>query len=182
MSFGTRCVAPILPDFFRQYPDIAVDLHLSDEKIDLIGEGFDAALRIAVLKDSSLVAKRLATVRRFIVATPPISRGAADFWPSRTTARRSNGGVPASIMGIPRTARLGGLLAEGERGVGERLAMAIMREMFRRTSAGHSSMTRESPRPERRPNARLVDRSRHARCRLRSNSPVVRSRRTGRGA
>ena len=70
MSFGTRCVAPILPDFFRQYPDIAVDLHLSDEKIDLIGEGFDAALRIAVLKDSSLVAKRLATVRRFIVATP----------------------------------------------------------------------------------------------------------------
>jgi DNA-binding transcriptional LysR family regulator len=70
MSFGTRWVAPILPDFFRQYPDIAVDLHLSDEKVDLIGDGFDAALRIAVLEDSSLVAKRLAPVRRFIVATP----------------------------------------------------------------------------------------------------------------
>ena len=70
MSFGTRWVAPILPDFFRQYPDIAVDLHLSDEKVDLIGDGFDAALRIAVLEDSSLVAKKLASVRRFIVAAP----------------------------------------------------------------------------------------------------------------
>jgi DNA-binding transcriptional LysR family regulator len=70
MSFGTRWVAPILPDFFRHYPDIAVDLHLSDEKVDLIGEGFDAALRVAVLEDSSLVAKRLASVRRFIVAAP----------------------------------------------------------------------------------------------------------------
>jgi DNA-binding transcriptional LysR family regulator len=70
MSFGTRWVAPILPDFFRHYPDIAVDLHLSDEKVDLIGDGFDAALRIAVLENSSLVAKRLAAVRRFIVAAP----------------------------------------------------------------------------------------------------------------
>jgi DNA-binding transcriptional LysR family regulator len=49
MSFGTRWVAPILPDFFRRYPDIALDLHLSDEKIDLIGDSFDAPLRIAVL-------------------------------------------------------------------------------------------------------------------------------------
>jgi DNA-binding transcriptional LysR family regulator len=70
MSFGTRWVAPILPDFFRRYPDIAVDLHLSDEKVDLIGDGFDAALRIAVLEDSALVAKQLAPVRRFIVAAP----------------------------------------------------------------------------------------------------------------
>lgn len=70
MSFGTRWVAPILPDFFRLYPDIAVDLHLSDAQIDVIGDGFDAALRIAVLEDSSLVAKRLAPVRRFIVAAP----------------------------------------------------------------------------------------------------------------
>jgi DNA-binding transcriptional LysR family regulator len=70
MSFGTRWVAPILPDFFRQYPDIAVDLHLSDEKVDLIGGGFDAALRILLLEESSLVAKQLALVRRFIVAAP----------------------------------------------------------------------------------------------------------------
>jgi DNA-binding transcriptional LysR family regulator len=70
MSFGTRWLAPILPDFFRQYPDISLDLHSSDEKVDLIAEGFDGAVRIGVLEDSSLVVKRLAPVRRFIVATP----------------------------------------------------------------------------------------------------------------
>jgi DNA-binding transcriptional LysR family regulator len=70
LSFGTRWVAPMLPAFFRRYPDIAVDLHLTDAQTDLIGDGFDAALRIAVLEDSSLVARLIAPVRRFLVASP----------------------------------------------------------------------------------------------------------------
>ncbi|WP_448956741.1 LysR family transcriptional regulator [Labrys neptuniae] len=70
LSFGMRWVAPILPAFFRRYPDIAVDLHLTDVQTDLIGEGFDAALRIAILEDSSLVARLIAPVRRFLVAAP----------------------------------------------------------------------------------------------------------------
>jgi DNA-binding transcriptional LysR family regulator len=70
LSFGTRWVAPLLPEFFRRYPDIAVDLHLTDAHTDLIGDGFDAALRIAVLEDSSLVARQIAPVRRFVVASP----------------------------------------------------------------------------------------------------------------
>src|ERR1700739_4484244 len=70
LSFGARWVAPILPAFFRQYPDVAIDLHLTDAHTDLIGEGFDAALRIAVMEDSSLVARLIAPVRRFVVASP----------------------------------------------------------------------------------------------------------------
>ena len=70
MSFGARWVAPALPEFFRRYPDIAVDLHLSDAQTELIGDGFDAALRIAVMEDSSLVAQLIAPVRRFVVASP----------------------------------------------------------------------------------------------------------------
>ena len=70
LSFGARWVAPLLPEFFRQYPNIAVDLHLTDAQTDLIGEGFDAAIRIAVMEDSSLVARLIVSVRRFVVASP----------------------------------------------------------------------------------------------------------------
>ena len=70
LSFGARWVAPMLPEFFRRYPDIAVDLHLTDAQTDLIGDGFDAALRIAVMEDSSLVARLIVPVRRFVVASP----------------------------------------------------------------------------------------------------------------
>ena len=70
LSFGARWVAPLLPEFFRTYPDISVDLYLTDAHADLIGEGFDAALRVAIMEDSSLVARLISPVRRFVVASP----------------------------------------------------------------------------------------------------------------
>lgn len=70
MSFGQCHVAPALPEFLRRYPELSVDLQLNDRTVDLIEEGYDMAVRVGQLPDSSLIAKRLAPMRRALVAAP----------------------------------------------------------------------------------------------------------------
>src|SRR6195256_2357513 len=70
MSFGLLHVAPLLPEFLASFPEVSIDLHLSDAMVDLIGDGFDAAIRIAVLPASSLLARRLCEMPRYLVGSP----------------------------------------------------------------------------------------------------------------
>ena len=69
-GFGRRHVAPMVPKFVAQHPDVHVSLNLSDRVVDIVNEGFDCAVRVGDLPDSSLVSVRLADNRRLCVAAP----------------------------------------------------------------------------------------------------------------
>ena len=69
-GFGRRHVAPLVPLFRELHPEVSVSLNLSDRVINMAGEGFDCAVRVGDLPDSSLVSVRLADNRRMCVATP----------------------------------------------------------------------------------------------------------------
>lgn len=69
-GFGRRHVAPLVPEFLAQHQDLSLSLNLSDRVVDLAGEGFDCAVRVGDLVDSSLVSMRLADNRRLCVGTP----------------------------------------------------------------------------------------------------------------
>jgi DNA-binding transcriptional LysR family regulator len=70
LSFGIGYMAATLPDFMAAHPDVTLDLALSDRHVDLVADGFDLALRIAQLEDSSMLARRLCSVRLMLVAAP----------------------------------------------------------------------------------------------------------------
>lgn len=70
MSFGVKNVAPLVAAFLDEYRDIEIELHLSDARVDIVAEGFDVALRIADLPDSTLRARRLCSIATHLVAAP----------------------------------------------------------------------------------------------------------------
>ncbi len=85
LSFGVREVAPALAEFARLHPEVSIDLGLNDRVVALVDEGWDMAVRIGRLADSSLVARRLAPCRSLVCAAPSylaergVPRGVADL-------------------------------------------------------------------------------------------------------
>lgn len=70
VSFSTLHLAPLLGEFIQQYPNVGVDLQVNDRKVDVIEEGFDVAIRIGQLSDSSMIARRIAPIRMVLCAAP----------------------------------------------------------------------------------------------------------------
>jgi DNA-binding transcriptional LysR family regulator len=115
-TFARLHVAPYLGTFLARYPDIELDFHLTDRFIDIIRDGFDLAIRIGELEDSSLVARKIAADNRYICASPGylekhgvptsladldqhncLSAGAQDVWrlegPEGQRQIRTNGNI-----------------------------------------------------------------------------------------
>jgi DNA-binding transcriptional LysR family regulator len=85
-GFGRRHVAPLVPRFVAAHPDVSVSMNLSDRVVDIVNEGFDCAVRVGDLPDSSLISVRMADNRRLCVAAPAY------------LARRGAPAIPADLM------------------------------------------------------------------------------------
>jgi DNA-binding transcriptional LysR family regulator len=83
-GFGRRHVAPLVPRFRELHPEVTISLNLSDRVVDVAGEGYDCAVRVGDLPDSSLVSVRLADNRRLCVAAPPTCSATAGPAPRPT--------------------------------------------------------------------------------------------------
>jgi len=69
-AFGVRTLAPLMPEFLAAYPEVDVDLHIADDPVDLIGGGYDLAIRLGPIPDSSLRISRLFSFHLPLVASP----------------------------------------------------------------------------------------------------------------
>jgi DNA-binding transcriptional LysR family regulator len=87
LAFGVRHLAPVLADLARRHPALELDVSYTDRVVDLIGERFDAAVRIGSLRDSSLVVRRIAPVHAVLVASPEY------------LARHGRPGTPQDLVG-----------------------------------------------------------------------------------
>lgn len=70
VTYGENPIAPLINDFIAKYPDLDVRLHLTNQKLNLIDEGYDLAIRLGKLDDSTMIAKRLASRVQYVCASP----------------------------------------------------------------------------------------------------------------
>ena len=73
-AFGSQYISPLLPQFLARHPGVRLSVNLTDQVLDLVSSGFDLAIRIGELADSSLVARRLTSNRRVLCASPDYLR------------------------------------------------------------------------------------------------------------
>ncbi len=136
MSFGVRHIAPLLPELMRAHPALAVDLTLNDRLVDLLDEGFDVAVRIGNLADSSLIARKLGAAELLLVASPAYLASASTLATARDLDRHAclvyaygglrdewrlsdgNRSTDVRVSGPLRANNGDALLAAAERGLG----------------------------------------------------------------
>ncbi|QDF65743.1 LysR family transcriptional regulator [Shewanella sp. SNU WT4] len=70
ITYGERTLAPLLNDFLLKYPELEVKVNLTNQKVDLVDGGYDLAIRLGILEDSNLIAKRLGTRTQYVCASP----------------------------------------------------------------------------------------------------------------
>jgi len=70
VTFGRQWIAPLLPQFLANHPGMRIDMRFSDRLIDVVAENFDVAIRVGVLRDSSLTARKISAYRMLLVAAP----------------------------------------------------------------------------------------------------------------
>jgi len=69
-TFGERYIAPLVNEFHTRYPRLRINMHFSNRQVEMVEEGFDVAIRLGVLKESTLVARRLCERREYVVGSP----------------------------------------------------------------------------------------------------------------
>lgn len=114
-SLGTDSITPLLPEFMARYPDVRVEMHLTNDKLDLVASEMDVALRVGSLPDSSLSARRLATIRQHLYASPDyLARHGEPLQPADVehhralafSQQRHNGRYRWTLTDGPRTAEI----------------------------------------------------------------------------
>ena len=136
VMFGTREIIPRLPEFLARHPLLQVEMRVSDTYQDLVAEGVDVAIRLGKLRDSSFGARQLATLPRFLVATPSYLEtrgtpktpadlashdcivGPGDVGRESWTFKRANTVISVDVTGRIHTASGPGLYASAMAGLG----------------------------------------------------------------